>query len=212
MTRPIFSGLLAAAIVCVSIASLAAQGAAPFSQADSDSFVRKILAIERIGSGAGVASTARTRPNPSQRLTAITERELNSYFRYEMRDTFPAGVMEPTITILGDGRVSATAVVDLDAVRDSQEVGMLSPMRLMSGRLPVTASGMIQSQHGTVRFLLDSADVSGVPIPKGLLQQVVSYYSRTPERPAGVNLDDAMDLPAGIQEIRVQPGQAIIVQ
>jgi len=215
MTRPTFSGLLAlaAAIVCVSMASPAAQGGAPFTQAESESFARKILTIERLGAtAAGVASTARTRPNPALRLTPITERELNAYFRYDMRDSFPAGVSEPTISILGDGRVSATAVVDLDEVRSSQDVGLLNPMRLMSGRLPVTASGVIQSQHGTIRFLLDSADVSGVPIPKGLLQQVVSYYSRTAERPQGVNLDDAMDLPAGIQEIRVQPGQAIVVQ
>jgi hypothetical protein len=217
MTRPTCPGLLAlaAAIVCLSIASmapLAAQGT-PFTQAESDSFARKILTIERLGAtGAGVAATARTRPNPSLRLTPITERELNAYFRYDMRDSFPAGVTEPTISILGDGRVSATAVVDLDEVRSSQDVGLLNPMRYMSGRLPVTASGVIQSQHGTIRFLLDSADVSGVPIPKGLLQQVVSYYSRTAERPQGVNLDDALDLPAGIQEIRVQPGQAIVVQ
>jgi hypothetical protein len=208
---------LAVTFVCATITAIAAQSAAPFTQAESDSFARKIIAIERIGSGGSapgvVRSTARTRPNPGLRLTAITERELNAYFRYDMRDAFPTGVTEPTISILGDGRVSATAVVDLDAVRNAQESpGWLNPMRLLSGRLPVTATGVLESQHGTVRFLLDGADVSGVPIPKGLLQQVVSFYSRTAERPQGVNLDDAMDLPAGIQEIRVQPGQAIIVQ
>jgi hypothetical protein len=202
---------LAIAIACASIVAIGAQGAAPFTQAESDSFVRKVIQIERLGTG-GSATTARTRPNPMQRLTAIAERELNSYFRYDMRDSFPTGVTEPTISLLGDGRVTATAVVDLDAVRSAQQTGLLNPMRLLSGRLPITASGVIESQHGTVRFLLDNADVSGVPIPKTLLQQVVSYYSRTSERPDGVNLDDAMDLPAGIKEIRVQPGQAIIVQ
>jgi hypothetical protein len=204
-------------------ATAAAQGDARFTQADSDAFVRKIVAIERIGaagptsgppSGPSAASrtaTARTRPQP--RLTTISERELNAYFRYDMRDAMPAGVTEPTITILGDGRLTATAVVDLDAVRSGQQSsGWLSPMRLLTGRLPVTASGVLESQHGTARFVLDAADVSGVPVPKALLQQVVSYYSRTTERPAGMNLDDAIDLPAGIQEIRVQPGQAIVVQ
>ena len=63
-----------------------------------------------------------------------------------------------------------------------------------------------------LRFLLDSVDVSGVPVPKSLLQQLVSFYSRTTENPQGLNLDDAIDLPAGIREIRVQPGQAIVVQ
>ncbi len=200
--------------------AVAAQGDARYTQADSASFVRKIIAIERNGvvgtaSASGPASTARARQTPvvRQRLTAITERELNSYFRYDIRDQFPAGVTEPTISIVGDGRVTATAVVDLDAVRDAQpSSGWLNPMRLLNGRLPVTARGVIESQHGTARFLLDAADVSGVPVPKSLLQQVVSYYSRTAENPQGLNLDDAIDLPAGIQEIRVQPGQAIVVQ
>jgi hypothetical protein len=196
----------------------ARQSDSRFTQADSDAFVRKIIAIERIGAGgsapgaaSSAASAARVRPG-QLRLTTISERELNAYFRYDMRDAMPAGVTEPTITILGDGRLTATAVVDLDAVRTAQSAGWLNPMRLLSGRLPVTASGVLESQHGTARFVLDAADVSGVPVPKSLLQQVVSYYSRTTENPAGVSLDDAIELPAGIQEIRVQPGQAIVVQ
>ena len=60
--------------------------------------------------------------------------------------------------------------------------------------------------------MLESATISGVPVPKTVLQQVVSYYSRTPEDPDGIGLDDAFELPAQIQEIRVQPGQAVVVQ
>lgn len=199
-----------------------APGEARFTQAESESFVRKMTLIERNGASApagtaSTGSTARTRPTPTvpagQRLTPITERELNAYFRYDMRDYFPAGVTEPLLRIVGDGKVIAYAVVDLDAVRDAQsDSGWLNPMRFLSGRLPVTASGVIEAQHGTARFLLDSVDVSGVPVPKSLLQQVVSFYSRTTENPQGLNLDDAIDLPAGIREIRVQPGQAIVVQ
>lgn len=200
-----------------------APGEARFTQAESESFVRKMSVIERNSTGApastaaSTASTARTRPTPTvpagQRLTPITERELNAYFRYDMRDYFPAGVTEPLLRIVGDGRVIAYAVVDLDAVRDAQtDSGWLNPMRFLSGRLPVTATGVVEAQHGTARFLLDSVDVSGVPVPKSLLQQLVSFYSRTTENPQGLNLDDAIDLPAGIREIRVQPGQAIVVQ
>jgi len=197
-------------------------GEARFTQAESESFVRKMAVIERNGTSAtagpaSTASTARTRPTPTvpagQRLTPITERELNAYFRYDMRDYFPAGVTEPLLRIVGEGKVIAYAVVDLDAVRDAQsESGWLNPMRFLTGRLPVTATGVIDAQHGTARFVLDSVDVSGVPVPKSLLQQVVSFYSRTTENPQGLNLDDAIDLPAGIREIRVQPGQAIVVQ
>jgi hypothetical protein len=40
----------------------------------------------------------------------------------------------------------------------------------------------------------------------------VSYYSKTPENPSGINIDDPFALPARIREIRVERGQAIIVQ
>jgi hypothetical protein len=214
-----------ALVLCLALTgvSLFAQTEARFTQAESDAFVRKMNQIERnsltasAGASSASASTARTRPTPNvnagQRLTPITERELNAYFRYDMRDYFPAGVTDPLLRIVGDGHVIAYAVVDLDAVRDAQSSsGWLNPMRFLSGRLPVTASGVIDAQHGTARFLLESVDVSGVPVPKSLLQQVLSYYSRTNENPQGLNLDDAIDLPAGIREIRVQPGQAIVVQ
>src|SRR5439155_19139739 len=38
-----------------------------------------------------------------------------------------------------------------------------------------------------------SASVGGVPVPKLLLQEIVSYYSRTAQNPAGINLDDPLD-------------------
>jgi hypothetical protein len=44
------------------------------------------------------------------------------------------------------------------------------------------------------------------------LQEIVSYYSRTPEYPDGVNIDDPFDLPADIQKIDVQTGRATIIQ
>jgi hypothetical protein len=51
-----------------------------------------------------------------------------------------------------------------------------------------------------------------VPIPKPLLQEIVSYYSRSSDFPNGINIDDPFDLPAEIQKIDVQPGRATIIQ
>ena len=62
------------------------------------------------------------------------------------------------------------------------------------------------------RFQLESAAVGGMPIPKLVLQEIVGYYSRTPQNPSGINLDDPFALPARIREIQVQRGQAIVVQ
>ena len=78
--------------------------------------------------------------------------------------------------------------------------------------MPVTATGRLQTSKGVGRFELESASVGGVPVPKLLLQEIVSYYSRTAQNPAGINLDDPFALPARIREIQVERGQAIIVQ
>lgn len=178
-------------------------GDAAYSRADADAFQRKIDQIV-------AASTRGTR---MATLTPVTEREVNAYVRHHLRGYVPAGIEEPVISILGNGRVAGRAIVDLDAVnRANRSDSWLDPMRLLTGRLPVTAQGVLTTANGVGRFTFESATVSGVPVPKTLLQQVVSYYSRTEEQPQGINLDDPFTLPADIQEIRVEPGRAVIVQ
>jgi hypothetical protein len=80
------------------------------------------------------------------------------------------------------------------------------------GHLPVTATGVLRTSNGVGRFELESATVAGVPIPKFFLQEILSYYSRTPQKPSGISLDDPFALPARIREVRVDPGQAVIIQ
>jgi hypothetical protein len=150
---------------------------------------------------------------PSQRLTTITEREVNAYLAFDAQGDIPSGVVEPSVTILGNGRLSGRAVVDLDAVRKQQNpTSLLDPMSYLTGHLPVTAAGVLKTSEGVGHFELESATVGGVPLPKFLLQQILTYYSRTPTTPSGINLDDPFALPARIREIHVERGQAIIVQ
>lgn len=145
--------------------------------------------------------------------TIITENEVNSYLVFDAHEQLPAGVVEPSVTILGTGRVSGRAVVDLDAVRKAKATpSLLDPTNYLTGRLPVTATGVLSTTNGTGRFQLENATVGGVPVPKLLLQEIVSYYSRTPDKPAGIGIDDPFALPARIREIQVERGQAIIVQ
>ena len=74
------------------------------------------------------------------------------------------------------------------------------------------ATGVLHAASGLARLDLESADIAGVPIPKVLLQQIVTFYSRSPEHPSGIDLDDPLPLPAGIRELRVEVGRAIVVQ
>jgi hypothetical protein len=153
------------------------------------------------------------RPTRAGRRTTVTESEVNSYLAFDAREQLPTGVVEPSIAILGAGRVSARAVVDLDAVRrEKNPTSLLDPMNYLMGKVPVTATGVLRTSNGVGRIELQSAAISRLPIPKFLLQEIVSYYSRTPANPAGINLDDPFALPARIREIQVERGHAIIVQ
>ena len=153
------------------------------------------------------------RPGTQGRRTTVTEGEVNSYLVYDAKPQLPAGVVEPTVTILGTGRLSGRAVVDLDAVRHARaSQSWFDPTNYLTGRLPVSATGRLKTSNGVGQFELESASVGGVPIPKILLQEIISYYTRTPEKPSGIDLDDPFALPARIREIQVERGQAIIVQ
>jgi hypothetical protein len=153
------------------------------------------------------------KPTRAGRRTIVTESEVNSYLVYEAREQIPVGVVDPSITVIGPGRLSGRAVVDLDAVRKQKApTSLLDPMNYLMGRLAVTAVGKLTTANGVGHFELESSSVGSIPVPKILLQEIISYYSRTPEKPGGIGLDDPFALPARIREIQVERGQAIIVQ
>jgi len=161
---------------------------------------------------ASITAHAEKPTRDGQRVT-VTESEVNSYLAYDAKEQLPTGVVEPSVSILGTGRLAGRAVVDLDAVRKQKNpTSLLDPMNYLTGRLPVAAQGVLKTSNGVGRFELESASISGVPIPKLVLQEIVSYYSKTPENPSGIGLDDPFALPARIREIQVGRGQAIIVQ
>jgi hypothetical protein len=124
----------------------------------------------------------------------------------------PAGVAQPQVTIVGEGQVAAQALVDLDAVAKRRSRSAFVPLSLIGGTVPVIVAGRLHTREGTARFEVQSAQVSGIPVPVTVLQELVGYYSRTPERPEGVRLDETFMLPAGIRQVEISRGQAVVVQ
>jgi hypothetical protein len=200
------SAVRTGAALAVAVAAAAHLGAFQrYTRQDGDRFENKLVRIVLFG------STPQTRVRPAQ-TTLVTDIELNSYLRHNASDQIPVGIVEPTINALGGGRVGGRAIVDLDAVRKQKPRGWLDPMGYLTGRMPLTATGMLTTKDGIGRFQLESAEISGVAIPKTLLQELLTYYSRTPENPAGINMDDPFELPARIREIQVGQAQATVVQ
>jgi hypothetical protein len=203
--RSVTVGLVVTACAIAAVGAVIVSAADAYTRADSTSLRQK---IERI-----VAATAVAPSRSAPMRITVTQREVNSYLRYDLRSQVPAGIDEPVISILGDGRLLGEAVVDLDAVsRANPPKGLLDPMRLLTGRLPVRVQGVLVTSRGTGRFSLESASIAGLPVPKSVLQSLVSFYSKSEDHPHGVGLDDPFALPAAIREIRVEPGQAIVVQ
>lgn len=175
------------------------------SRPQSDAFARKLALITR---------HAEMKPPPaSGRRTEITEGELNSWFAFRSQRLLPAGVAPPSVTIIGNGRLVGDVIIDLSAYAQTRRSGgVLDPWSLLGGRVPVRVTGVLHARDGQGRLTLETAEVSGIALPKSMLQELVSFYSRTPDKPLGIRIDDPFELPANIRQIEVGQGQAIVVQ
>src|SRR5262249_51657705 len=144
--------------------------------------------------------------------TSFTEREVNAFFQYSDQLRMPTGLVNPHVTIADAGRLEGHALVDLDTIRKSKERGILDPLSYVSGTVEVTAIGTLHTANGQGTFDLQQATLAGVSIPKSLLQELVTYYSKTPDTPTGFDLDKPFVLPASIRSVELRPGTATIVQ
>src|SRR5688572_1166221 len=197
MKRTAISALFTGLFVCSLVA------ADPVSRRDAARLQAK---LDRIASGTrGLGNTPATTP--------ITETEVNSYLQYELSDRIPAGVTDPWVSILENGRLAGRATVDLARVGQSRKSGgALDPFNFLTGSLPLIVNGVLKTQNGVANFAVESASISSVPVPVWMLQEIVSYYSKSESAPNGVAIDKPFALPNGIREIRTARGQATVVQ
>jgi hypothetical protein len=198
MRRMLFGVMAVASVAALAAAADTGVG----TRADADALQNKLVQIATNGLA----------EKPVSRKTPVSEREVNAYLRAHAAENLPQGVIDPLVTIFPDGRLTGRATVDLDQVRTSKERGVLSPWTLLRGRVPVEAAGLLRTENGVGAFTLDSATVGGVPVPKSVLQELVSYYSKSDSQPEGVNFEAPFRLPARIREIRTTLGQALVVQ
>ena len=146
------------------------------------------------------------------RLTPLLEPEINAFLRFQGASSLPTGITTPTVRIGAAELVSAEAVIDLDVIRQQQARTWLDPLRYLTGRLRVTASGTVRSGWGVARIDIQSVTVAGIPVPVLVLQELVRHFTRTLDHPDGTRLDGPIPLPYRITELQLSPGQAVIVQ
>jgi hypothetical protein len=76
----------------------------------------------------------------------------------------------------------------------------------------VVGAGRLQTANGMGVLTIETVTLGGVAVPRTVLQELVSYYSRSPEQPAGFRLDQPFELPSAIRSVETTPGRAVIVQ
>jgi hypothetical protein len=95
-----------AAILLTALAFASLEAAATVTRQNADAFSKKVALIRRQSEGGSRAA----------RRTALTQDELNSWLAYQSQPHLPTGVSAPEVTIVGQGRLSGNAVVDLEAI------------------------------------------------------------------------------------------------
>ncbi len=163
-------------------------------------------ALARILLNAGTPSRGR------ERRVVISERAVNGFLRFQGADRLPPGLTAPELEMEAGGRLTVTVTVDLDAVREQQSPGRFNPLRFLSGRLPVTATGVVRSARRRVTIDIESTHVGSLSVPATLVNELVRIYTRSDEYPDGIDLGEPIALPSGIDAVLVEPQRIVIVQ
>lgn len=164
--------------------------------------------IERIAAAAEAPRAATAPPLHTQ----ISEREINAYLALEGPELLPAGIAMPRAQLGDAGRVRARAVVDLDAVRSARERSPFDPLAYLAGAVEVVATGRFEANGGEGVIRYESATVGGVAVPKTVAQELLKFYTSTPERPQGFAFDEPFALPGGVRAVSVERGAVTVVQ
>lgn len=191
----IVAGLFAA-VVAVAVGAQSPQAQADLAQS-------KLAAV--------MSAPARPGASAAPRRTVFTQAEMNAYLK--LRATWlPPGVTDPSVQFVGANRIATLVTADLDGVRRKSSGGWFDPTSYLSGRLPVYVTGTLTTGAGQGRFVLDTATVDGIPVPRVFVHELLAFYTRSEANPAGVRMEEPFDLPSAIDRIDVAAGQAVVIQ
>jgi hypothetical protein len=164
--------------------------------------------LARVEAAAQTPRPANAPPLP----TTFIEREINAYLALDGPDFLPPGIAMPRVQLGDDDRVRARAIVDLDGVRRARERSMFDPLAYLTGSVEVVATGSIAASGGEGVIRYESATVGGVAVPATVAQELLRFYTRTPERPRGFAFDEPFLLPAGLRAVSTERGAVTVTQ
>ena len=113
----------------------------------------------------------------------------------------------------GEGDVDRAVIERVPLWTDlRRERGPFDPLAYLSGSVEVVATGRVEgsNREGLIRY--ESATVAGVAVPKTVAQELLRFYTSTPERPRGFAFDEPFELPAGFRAATVERGAVTVTQ
>ena len=146
------------------------------------------------------------------KTTAFSESEVNTALTVNLKEKIPKGIADAQVKLLGNSRIAARVVVDVDEFKRRSKRKSSGPLNFLGGKIPIVVSGGLVTGNGQGQFKLQSAEANGIPLPKSLVLDLLASYTRTRNHPAGFDLEKLFDLPAGIRAVIVNAGEAIVVQ
>jgi hypothetical protein len=194
-THVLFGAVILAAILFAATAAQSPQGQADATHA-------KLMKVIEAGKSS----------KDTGGRTVLTEAEMNTYLQYRAQSWLPSGITNPRLDFIGSNRVTVFVVADLDNVRRKSSGGWFDPTAYLSGKLPVQATGTLTTGDGQGKFDLEQATVEGIPVPRLFIDELLAYYTRSPENPDGVRLDESFILPAAIERVDIGADEATVVQ
>ena len=149
-----------------------------------------------------------SRSGRSYGAVRITEREANSYLRYELSPSYPPGVSQIRMTFQPN-RILGSSLVDFDKLKEGRRVppNALADF-LLRGEHTVAAQGTLWGANGTAEFHLEWVALDGVTLPRAVVEFLIEHYlqSRYPE----AAIDRPSLLPFAIDSLRAEAGSVVL--
>jgi hypothetical protein len=184
------------AVTVLALVAGVAVSSAPALSPESSSAAR--AKIERISSES---------MKPGEKII-LTEDEINSYLKYDYASEMPQGVRDLRIKLL-KGRGVVHAYVDLGKLQSNSEGSFAALwLAVFRGERQLEATCRYTSAGGKATVELESAQLDGTNIPKPILDWLVSWALA--EHFSNVEMGKPSPLPHNLEQIRVEPGQAVI--
>ena len=134
----------------------------------------------------------------------LSEAELESYLLYSLKEDIPAQIDSADVQ-LGE----ETVALDTQITFASNATGNPMVDALVGGTHNLFVKGKLVGHQGRGKFDLQEVRVDSIPVPNVLIQALFKKYVK-PKYPEA-DLNEPFDIPYGIWELKLRPGQATIV-